>query len=114
MNDNETLYDMITRFTKIHNGLSSLDDCIDNYQKVRKVIRALPQSWKVKSTTLKELNDKEEIDFMGLIGNLKAHEMEKKVIEDKVLPKRKNVAFKSTSILSDDNEDINNEEDNDE
>ena len=51
---------------------------------------------------------------MGLIGNLKAHEMEKKVIEDKVLPKRKNVAFKSTSILSDDNEDINNEEDNDE
>jgi len=44
MNDNETINDMITRFTKITNGLSSLGDSIDNDQKVRKVIRALPQS----------------------------------------------------------------------
>ena len=57
MNDNETIDEMITRFTKITNDLSSLGDSIDNDQKVRKVIRALPQSWGVKSTTLKELND---------------------------------------------------------
>ena len=114
MNDNETLYDMITRFTKIHNGLSSLDDCIDNYQKVRKVIRALLQSWEVKFTTLKELNDKEEMNFMGLIGNLKTHEMERKDREGKIPSKKKNVAFKSTPILSDDNEDRDNEEEDDE
>ena len=68
MNDNETIDEMITRLTKITNGLSSLDDSIDNDQKMIKAIRALPQSWKVKSTTLKELNDKEEMDFMGLIA----------------------------------------------
>ena len=51
---------------------------------------------------------------MGLIGNLKTHEMERKVREDKVLPKKKNVAFKSTPILSDDNEDHDNEEEDDE
>ena len=81
---------------------------------MRKVIRTLPQSWKVKSTTLKELNDKEKIDFMGLISNLKTHEMERKLREDKVLPKKKNIAFKSFQVLSDDNEDIDNEEDDNE
>jgi len=53
MNENESIDDMITKFTKFTNGLASLNDAIDNDQKVRKVIRALPQSWKVKATTLK-------------------------------------------------------------
>ena len=114
MNDNETIDDMITRFTKITNGLSSLGDLIDNDKKVRKVISALSQSWEVKSITLKELNDKEKMNFMGLIGNLKTNEMERKVREDKMLPKNKNIAFKSSQILLDDNEDIDNEEDDDE
>ena len=114
MNDNETIDDMITRFTKITNGLCSVGDSIDKDQKVRKVICALPQSWEVKSTTLKELNDKEEMNFMRLIGNLMTYKMERKVKEDKVLPKKKNITFKSSQILSDDNEDIDSEEDDDE
>ena len=61
---------MVTRFTKITNDLTSLGDAIDNDQKVRKVIRALPPSWKIKATTLKERNDKEEMELIGLIGNL--------------------------------------------
>jgi len=43
---------MVTRFTKITNSLASLGDAIDNDQNVRKVIRALPPSWKVKAITL--------------------------------------------------------------
>jgi len=78
MNESESIDDMITKFTKITNGLASLGDAIDNDQKVRKVIRALPQSWEVKATTLKKLNDKEEMKLIGLIGNLKTHEMERK------------------------------------
>ena len=50
---------------------------------MRKVIRAFPLSWEVKSTTLKELNDKEEIELIDLIGNLKIHEMKKKAREEK-------------------------------
>ena len=44
MHDNDSIDDMVTRFTKITNGLTFLGDPIDNKQKVRKVIRALPQS----------------------------------------------------------------------
>ena len=63
MLENESIDEMLTRFTKITNALSSLGDKIDNDQKIRKVIRALPKSWEVKATTLKELNDREEMDF---------------------------------------------------
>ena len=41
MDGNESIDDIITCFTKITNGLSSLGDTIDNDQKIRKVIRAL-------------------------------------------------------------------------
>ena len=78
MHDNDTIDDIVTRFIKINNGLTSLGDAIDNDQKVRKVIRALLPSWEVKATTLKELNNKEEMELIGLIGNLKTHEMERK------------------------------------
>ena len=44
MNENISIDDMITKFTKITNGLTSLDDEIDNDQKVRKIIRALSSS----------------------------------------------------------------------
>jgi len=59
MLDNKSIDEMLSHFTKITNGLSSLGDEIVNDQKVRKVIRALPKAWEVKATTLKELNDRE-------------------------------------------------------
>ena len=58
MNESKYTDDMITKFIKVTNGHASLGDAIDYDQKVRKVIRALPPSWKVNATTLKELNDK--------------------------------------------------------
>ena len=78
MHNNDTIDDMVRRFTKITNGLTFLGNAIDNDQNVRKVIRALSPSWEVKATIWKELNDKEEIKLIGLIGNLKTHEMERK------------------------------------
>jgi len=43
MLENESIDEMLSRFTKITNRLSSLGDSIDNDQKIRKVIRALPK-----------------------------------------------------------------------
>ena len=57
------LDDMLTCLTTITNALISLGKPIDNDQKVRKIIKALPQAWEVKATTLKELNDREEMNF---------------------------------------------------
>ena len=111
MNKNETIDDMITRFMKITNGLSSLSDSFNNDQKVRNVIRTLPPNWEVKTISLKELSDEKEMDFMGLIGNLKTHGMERKVREDKASQKKKNIAFKATPTFSDGDEDLEQDDD---
>ena len=59
----------------------------------------------MKATALKELNDREEIDFFGFIRNLKTHEMEMKVREEKKPLKKKSIAFRaSPSMLEDENE----------
>ena len=92
---------MLTRFTKITKDLSSLGDSIDNDQKVRKVIRSLPKAWEVKATTLKELNDREKMDFSGFIGNLKTHEMKMKGREGREPTKKKSIAFKATPSIED-------------
>jgi len=78
MHEHDSIDNMVTKFTKITNGLVSLGDAIGNNQKVRKVICALSSSWKVKATTLKELNDKEEMKLISLFSNPKTHEMERK------------------------------------
>ena len=106
MHENESIDDMNTKFAKITNGLTSLGDAIDNDQKVQKVIHALSPSWKVKITTLKELNDKEEVELIGLIGNLKTHEMKKKAREEMTPQTKKTIAFKSTPQIFDDDEDL--------
>jgi len=102
MHDNNFIDDMVTRFTKITNGLASLGDAIDNDQKVMKDIQALPPSCEVKATTLKELNGKEEMKLINLIGNLKTHEMERKAREEMAPQKKKVITFKSTPTISDD------------
>ena len=85
MHENDSIDDMVIRFTKVTNGLVVLGDAIDNDEKVRKVIRALLPSWEVKVTTLKELNDKEEMKLIGLIGNLMTQEMERNAREEMAL-----------------------------
>ena len=84
--------------------VSSLGDTIDNDQKIQKVIRALPKAWEVKTTTLKELNDREEMDFSSSIRNLKTHEMEMKVREERETAKKKATTFKATPSSFDEEE----------
>ena len=78
---------------------------------MRKVTRATPPSWEVKATTLKELNEKEEMELIGLIGNLNTYEMERKVREEKAPQKKKVLAFKFTRTISDEEEDQEDDED---
>ena len=58
----ESIDQILTRFIAIINGLVSLGKPISNDQKLWKMLKALPKSWEVKTTILKEFNDKEEMD----------------------------------------------------
>ena len=81
----------------ITNGLISVDKPISSDQKVRKILKALPKFWEVKSTILKELNDKKEMDFTTFMGNLKTHEMKMNARKDREPHKKIGVAFKVSS-----------------
>jgi len=67
---------------------------------VRKIIRTLPKAWEVKATTLKELNDKEKIDFTAFMEYLKTHEIEIKAREEREPQKKANVASKHSQESS--------------
>ena len=52
MKDNETIVEMITRFTNIINGLEALGKTYKKLEKVIKILRSLPSKWDVKVTTI--------------------------------------------------------------
>jgi len=108
MFDVETIDSMLNSFTTVTNGLVSLGNSISNDQIVRKIIRALLKSWEVKATTLKKLNDKEEMDFTAFMVNLKTHKMEMKVRDEREPQKKRDVLFKASSSKSKKDEDDEN------
>ena len=59
---------------------------------------------------MKELNNKEEMEFIGLIENLKTHEMERKAREEMAPQKKKVITFKSTPTISDDDDEEEDDE----
>jgi gag-polypeptide of LTR copia-type/Zinc knuckle len=78
MEPNESITQMITRFTNIVNELDSLGKSMDNEEQVRKILRVLPTSWMPKVTALKETKDFTKFTLEELIGSLMTHEIEVK------------------------------------
>ena len=64
----------------------------------------------MKATTLKELNDREEIDFSSFIENLKTPEMDMKVREEREPPKKTSIAFRVTPSIPEDDESMDEDE----
>jgi len=50
------------------------------------------------------------MELIGLIGNLKTHEMKRKAREEMAPQKKKVIAFKSTPTISDDDDEEKNDE----
>ena len=57
MKENETIAEMVTRFTDITNSLSSFENEYTQVEKVRKVLCALASDWEKKTTAIEEANN---------------------------------------------------------
>ena len=55
MRENETIVEMITRFTNIVNDLEALGKTYKESEKVMKILRSLPSKWHTKVTTIQSL-----------------------------------------------------------
>ena len=69
MKDNETIVEMITRFTDIVNGLEALGKTYKESEKVMKILRSLPPKWHAKVTTIQEAKDLTELPLEELMGH---------------------------------------------
>ena len=60
---------------------------------------------------MKELNDKEEMELIGLIRNLKTHEMKRIARDEMAPPKKKAIAFKISSTYTNEDDEEEGDED---
>ena len=76
MKENETISEMVTRFTDITNSLAYLGKEYTQVEKVHKIFRALTSDWEKKTTTIEEVNDLSTMSLENLIDNLMAYEVQ--------------------------------------
>ena len=98
MKDNETIVEMIIRFTDIVNGLEALGKTYKKSKKVMKILRSLPSKWHTKVTAIQKAKDLTKLPLEELIGSLMTYEInlakKQQESEDK---KKKSIALKVTT-----------------
>ena len=98
MKDNETIVEMITRFTDLVNGLEALGKTYEESDKVMKILRSLPSKWHTNVTAIQEAKDLTKLPLEELIGSLMTYEInlvkKQQEGEDK---KKKSIALKVTT-----------------
>jgi hypothetical protein len=111
MNENESIDEMFSRFTTIINELRSLGKTFSTHERIRKILRCLPISWRPMVTAISQTQDLKTFPIEDLIGTLRAHEI---VLQnDKPLRKEKTIALKASQeeriescLLENDTEDF--------
>ena len=74
MKDNETIVEMIIRFTNIVNGLEALGKTYKESEKVMKILMSLPSKWHTKVTEIQGAKDLTKLSLKELIGSLMTYE----------------------------------------
>ncbi|KAL6312361.1 hypothetical protein AAG906_008021 [Vitis piasezkii] len=86
MKDNETIVEMITRFTYIVNGLEALGKTYKESEKVMKILRSLPSNWDTKINLAKKQQETEDKKKKSI--TLKATTKEEKEVEEEKQSKK--------------------------
>ncbi|CAJ2651723.1 unnamed protein product [Trifolium pratense] len=92
MNNSETIDQMYGRFTVIINELNSLGKKYTTHERIRKLLRCLPEEWRHIVTAITVAKDLKTMDLEDFIGSLKAHEA---ILQEKKPAKNKMIALES-------------------
>ena len=97
MQKGETIKGMYTRFGEIVNPMKNLGVKLKEEQLVRKILRSLTSDWSPKSIAIQEVKDLSTLPLDDLVDSLMAYEVQleniKRNEEEKILSKKKNIAF---------------------
>jgi ParB-like chromosome segregation protein Spo0J len=107
MLEDETFGELYTRISYLRNSMVSLGKMISDVKLIRKILRSLPERFKIKVTTIEESKELELMKIEELVGSLQTYEYslppvrKAKTISLKASKKKVRVSYE---------EDSNNEE----
>ncbi|WKA08990.1 hypothetical protein VitviT2T_026669 [Vitis vinifera] len=115
MKENETIVEMITRFTNIVNDFKALEKTYKESEKVMKILRSLPSKWHTKVTVIQEAKDLTKLPTEELIVSLMTYEINlAKKLQEGEDKKKKSIALKAETKEEEDvEEEKPSEEDDD-
>ncbi|XP_074327787.1 uncharacterized protein LOC141665701 [Apium graveolens] len=89
----QSIIEMYDRFTKLLNEMAILGKVYDAEDTNTKFLRALPEEWDNKTTTIREARDLDDITLEELYGRLKTYDLEMQQRKNKKSMKVKSVAL---------------------
>ena len=93
MKEGESIDEMYSRFISIVNELRSLGKTYSTHDRIRKILRSLPSSWRPMVTAITQAKDLNVLALEDLVGSLKAHEV---LLQDDKPTKNKMIALKAS------------------
>ena len=75
MHENETISEFYVRVRDLSNESHSLGEPMSDAKLVKKILRSLPERFKIKVTTIDEVHDTSAMKVDELIGSLLTYEM---------------------------------------
>jgi hypothetical protein len=108
MLEDDTFREFYTKMSDLRNSMVSLGKTVLDVKHIQKVLRSLPERFRIKVTTIEESKDLEEIKIEELLGSLQTYELSLPTVK-----KVKTIAFKASKKQArvSFEEDYDNEED---
>jgi hypothetical protein len=66
----ETFREFYTKISDLRNSMVSLGKSVSNVKLIRKILRSLPERFRINVTTIEESKDLEEMKIEDLVGSL--------------------------------------------
>jgi hypothetical protein len=75
MLEEETFGKFYSKMSDLRNSMVSLGKPVSNVKLIRKILRSLPERFRIKMTTIEESKDLEEMKIEELVGSLQTYEL---------------------------------------
>jgi hypothetical protein len=108
MLEEETFREFYTKISNLRNLMVSLGKSISDVKLIRKILRSLPERFRIKVATIEESKDLEEMKIEELVGSLRTYEYslplvrKVKTIALKAFKKKNRVSFDKDSDIDED------------
>jgi hypothetical protein len=75
MLEEETFGEFYSKMSDLRNSMVSLRKPVSDVKLIRKILRSLPERFRIKVTTIEESKDLEEMKIEELVGSLQTYEL---------------------------------------